>query len=552
MDEIDEVGEIDNLIETVESEDDGSDDSDVELEETLEVDESEIITPESTERPTFEWKSDMFEPRAFSFDANVSGCKADNLTSDALEMDYFKCFIDISFVEMLVRETNRQFVFATKNITVLSDRLRRWVDCTIDDMYTFLGLCMLMSRNSRNKISEHWSIHRLLFSPCYSETMSRNRFELMHRMLHFCDNETQVPGDRLYKIRQVLKELKISFKQYMCPYQNICIDESLLLFKGRLLFRQFIRTKASRFGIKIFVMADCKTGFVLDVIIYTGKQTEIEKNNYIGISGNVVVTMLGPYLELGHTLYIDNWYSSPTLFKYLYDHRTNACGTVRRNRIGMPKFTKKLKKGETDTFHTDEIMALAWKDKKDVTMLSTIHNNTFKPTGKVDYKTKIPISKPECIVDYNKNMGAVDRSDMIISSVNSTRKTVKWYKKLFFHLIDLSLLNAHVLFQQKTGKKQPLGEFQLKVIGQLIEKHKLEPKTLLKRKAPLPSRLTERHFLGKIPPTNNKINAARRCYVCANTKNQKRRKETRYLCKQCDIALCFEPCFEIFHTQESF
>jgi hypothetical protein len=552
MDEYCEDGEIDNLLETIESEDD-SDDSEVdEVDDTLEVEENEPTTSEATERPTFEWKSDLFDPRAFSFDDTESGCKADSLASDAIEMDYFKCFIHISFIEMIVRETNKQFKFATKNITVLSDRLRRWVDCTTDDIYTFLGVCMLMSRNSRNKITEHWSIKRPLFSPYYSESMSRNRFELLHRMLHFSDNETQIPGDRLYKIRQVLQELKISFKQYLYPYQNLCIDESLLLFKGRLLFRQFIRTKASRFGIKIFVMADCKTGFVLDIIIYTGKQTEIQKKNYIGISGNVVVTLLEPYLERGHTLFIDNWYSSPTLFKYLYDHRTNACGTVRRNRIGMPKFVKKLKRGETEAFHTDEMMALAWKDKKDVTMLTTVHKNVFKPTGKVNYVTKIPISKPESIVDYNKNMGAVDQSDMMLSSVNSSRKTLKWYKKLFFHLLDLSLLNAHILYQQKTGNKQPLGDFQLNVIDQLIQKHKTQPKTNLKRKVPLPTRLTERHFLGKIPPTDKKNSATKRCYVCYNTKNNKKRRETRFVCKQCDIALCFEPCFEIYHTEENF
>ncbi|CAD1469407.1 unnamed protein product, partial [Heterotrigona itama] len=41
-------------------------------------------------------------------------------------------------------------------------------------------------------------------------------------------------------------------------------------------------------------------------------------------------------LHKGHTLYIDNWYSSPKLFLTLVENGTNALGTVRFNRKNMP------------------------------------------------------------------------------------------------------------------------------------------------------------------------------------------------------------------------
>jgi hypothetical protein len=42
--------------------------------------------------------------------------------------------------------------------------------------------------------------------------------------------------------------------------------------------------------------------------------------------------------------------TSPTLLSYLYDRKTNACGTltVRKNRKGMPEFATKLKKREVE------------------------------------------------------------------------------------------------------------------------------------------------------------------------------------------------------------
>lgn len=74
--------------------------------------------------------------------------------------------------------------------------------------------------------------------------MSHNRYQIILRMLHFSQSEDQVPGDRLAKVRMPLKEITKIFKEAMVPFENLAIDESLVLWKGRLLsFKQFIKTK---------------------------------------------------------------------------------------------------------------------------------------------------------------------------------------------------------------------------------------------------------------------------------------------------------------------
>jgi hypothetical protein len=87
-------------------------------------------------------------------------------------------------------------------------------------------------------------------------------------------------------------------------------------------------------------------------------------------------------LQKGYCLYIDNWYSSPHLYNKLYKLKTNVCGTVRINRKGMPKTleSKKLKQGEATILQSKNIFVIKWKDKKDVTMLSTMHNPEFADT----------------------------------------------------------------------------------------------------------------------------------------------------------------------------
>ena len=94
-------------------------------------------------------------------------------------------------------------------------------------------------------------------------------------------------------------------------------------------------------------MSDCETGFVQDLIIYAGSSTMVDTENLdIGKSGAIVETLMKPHLGKGHTLYVNNWYASPALFKFLHNNGTNACGTVTKRRKGMPKIDKRLKKGE--------------------------------------------------------------------------------------------------------------------------------------------------------------------------------------------------------------
>jgi hypothetical protein len=89
------------------------------------------------------------------------------------------------------------------------------------------------------------------------------------------------------------------------------------------------------------------------------------------------VTGLTARIEnLGHKLYMDNFFSSPYLFDNLHMKAINCCGTVRPNQKGMPSdFGKKprLKQGEIKIRVKGELTAIVWKDKRNVNMLTNMH-----------------------------------------------------------------------------------------------------------------------------------------------------------------------------------
>ena len=49
------------------------------------------------------------------------------------------------------------------------------------------------------------------------------------------------------------------------------------------------------------------------------------------------MSLMEPFLDKGYYVFMDNHYTSVGLFEELEGRKTLACGTVRSNRLGLPK-----------------------------------------------------------------------------------------------------------------------------------------------------------------------------------------------------------------------
>ncbi|XP_063863871.1 piggyBac transposable element-derived protein 4-like [Scylla paramamosain] len=58
------------------------------------------------------------------------------------------------------------------------------------------------------------------------------------------------------------------------PKENISSDDSLLLWKGRLSWKRYIPLKRARFGMETYILAESESGYVWDVLPYTGRRTQ--------------------------------------------------------------------------------------------------------------------------------------------------------------------------------------------------------------------------------------------------------------------------------------
>ncbi|KAF2884259.1 hypothetical protein ILUMI_21911 [Ignelater luminosus] len=131
-------------------------------------------------------------------------------------------------------------------------------------------------------------------------------------------------------------------------------------------------------------------------------------------------------------------------------------GTIHRNRLPNCKFLdkKQMKKEERSTtveyvgsVDGVELSAVAWKDNKLVTLLST-----FVGFDKKQTKT-VPIKCPHIIIKYNRHMAGVDLLDSIIGRCKITLRSKKWYFRLLYHLLDLTVVNSWLLYRRVEKQK---------------------------------------------------------------------------------------------------
>ncbi|XP_046976423.1 piggyBac transposable element-derived protein 4-like [Vanessa cardui] len=272
---------------------------------------------------------------------------------------------------------------------------------------------------------------------------------LILRCLHFSSEIST--EDRLAKIRPIVDHFNKKMNEIYYPGKQLSLDESMVLWCGRLQFRQYIKNKRHKYGIKLYVLAEPE-GTVLKFQIYGGAGDD---TSGIGHTQKIVLKLLEDKLDSGHSVYMDNYYNSYDLATKLLDRQTYCTGILNKNRKGNPidLATVTLRKGENKSLFLNGVHIGKWRDKRYVLYISTEHDNEMM---EVTDKRGNVIVKPAAIIHYNKFMSGVDLQDQMVSYYPCERKTMRWYKNIFIHTLQMSVRNSSALkkFLQEAKKRK--------------------------------------------------------------------------------------------------
>ncbi|CAK6983471.1 piggyBac transposable element-derived protein 2-like [Scomber scombrus] len=278
------------------------------------------------------------------------------------------------------------------------------------------------------------------------------------------------------------------------------------------------------------------------------------------MAGYVVMRLCDDIEQQNHKVFFDNIFCSIPLLEALKDLGIYGTGTCRANRVKGAseklKSEKQLKKearGACSVVSTSgNITVTGWLDSSVIHMASTCAGQSPEDVAKrwqKKDKIMISIQRPFSVGLYNQHMGWVDLVDQFVAMYPHRRRNKRWYIRVFFHFLDVTIVNAWRLYLMSGLEKMNLLIFKASVARALINVGSLQqsrrgrpsgtpPPAKHRTVTKVPSEV--RFSTGNHWPMLTQVKNANRCHDSACT------RKTKYICMQCHVALC-PGCFANFH-----
>ena len=398
--------------------------------------------------------------------------------------------------------------------------------------------------------SLYWSNNNLFHNKFITNIMSKNMFYLINSCLHFNHNYNiknkniktkinKISYNNILKINHNNKDPRIKlgdflnilnnkFKKYYILNKNITIDETIISFHGKNSMKFYIPNKPKRWGFKLHLLSESETGYTSKILLDPGiNKNFILKNNeeqYLLKTENIILQLLdNEYRNKGYHLYLDSWYSTVSLINKLNEIGIFVTSIIKENIKDIPKVNKITNKIILYKNLSLNINLLLYKENKKIIKCIT----NYKYNNIIDKNIK-----PEPIINYEKNMHGVDIMNLKTSLYNKNSKSYKWYKYIFYHMIEISLENSRIIYNKIKNKKINIFNFRLEVIKQLVENYSKR-----RRKVNLyTNKNKEKKNLISHLPIKKENNG--KCKSCKN--------KIHIYCEKCEIYLCLK-CYKNYH-----
>jgi hypothetical protein len=514
----------------------------------------------------------------------------------AVPLDYFLLFIPVFFWNKWADYTNRKAEMTTSGS---EQKHRRWGATCAAEIKAFVAAIMwwCLWRNMNLFDFYHEKVNPSKIQQWFP---SWTRLEQLKRFIKLSDPDAEhgQKHDKLHKVREIWDEFISRCKANYWPSMEVALDEAIKKFKGRCSFKQYIKNKPTKWGLKVFCVCCSATGYLWNASVYLGRTQEDADTPTRDVSNTIkaVLTLLSPLSFKNHIVIMDNFYTSVALFMGLLTMGIRACGTIRANRKGLcPEVAikkseeSKLKKdpGYTRWASWGALCYIAWFAKRAVHILT----NCYLPVGngpdatvkhwftEKGEKVQKEIKKPPAITYYNMYMGAVDLFDQYRSYIGLDFRSNKYWHPLMWFIFETALVNSWILYKTTCeAAKVPLkyNHFQFRrsialalakeweMMGcrpcafpvttptkkwkQSVKRARFHLRKGAKLNFQGETDTLEKHLsqMQKIPLREGSKKSSRqlKCIVC-------NKRLTTFWCKLCEVPLCRDGCFCVYHQKNN-
>ena len=366
-------------------------------------------------------------------------------------LDAFSLFITDTTIDEIVIHTNSEIL--SRSQTYTQEKATTSLTTSME-IKALIGILIFSAALKNNHLSTQELFDGSLCGTTYKATMSRERFKFLINCLRFDDKTTRATRketDPLAAIRSIWDQLIDNCKNSYKAGSYVTIDEQLLAFRGCCPFCMYIPNKPAKYGVKIVMVCDAGTKYMIDASPYLGKKTK--KGDNMPLAEHYVKTLTTSLRGGNRNITMDNWFTSVKLADDLLQNPYNftMVGTLRKNKPEIPSqmlSTKNRLAGDAKFCFDKEKTLLSYIPKKNrnVILLSTMHSGSTlmsQTTG-----------KPDIIDFYNSTKGGVDTFDQMCGNMSTSRKTRRWPLCLFYGMLNIASINSYIIYVNNLHKSR--------------------------------------------------------------------------------------------------
>ena len=327
-----------------------------------------------------------------------------------------------------------------------------------------MGACMYMATYKLSSPRRYWQEKIRIITDHFTV----GRFEELRSSIHFNSDIGLATNkeESGQKVQPLIDRVNARLHK-LKPSTVLCIDEMMVNSKSRFGPKLYHQGKPHPWGYKVYGLSD-PFAICYNTQLHTGSFPQVEGFPDLGSTGNRVLSLVQSLpKDENFDLYMDNYFTSIPLLTELAKIGIQSMGTIRLN--NAPGFSKMCMPDRElkslgnrsfveywvtfDTCEAPGIRIVRWDDNNVFNLASTFgsgyptvgivrwHRDKTKKSHKTQY------NMPGSIGQYNKSMGGIDKMDMLIALHPCKFKVRRWPMKIFFHLLDLTVVNAWLLYQ---------------------------------------------------------------------------------------------------------
>ncbi|XP_014276908.1 piggyBac transposable element-derived protein 4 [Halyomorpha halys] len=327
------------------------------------------------------------------------------------ERKLFDLFITNEMIEPIVTHSN-------KEMEKISSRLgtKQYYTSPTDtlEIKALIGLLYISAIFKKSGLSSSDMFSPIYGPPIFRSAMTKNRFDLLLRVLRFDDKETREDRkatDKFAAFREMWEQFQKNCLKYYTPSENLTVDRTLLSFRGKCPFKAYSPIRRDKCGLMTISMCDAMTFYYLGGVPYI--KNEKSKGD-LPKAAQYVLELAQPFVGSGRNITCDSWFSSFELVDELLRNKLTMVGSLRKNKQQIPP-SMMLENSTRFLYHPDKmIVSFSPQCNKHELLISSKHF-----TNEINRDT----SKPKIVEYYNSTKGGVDVLNKLCRDKTTRKRT---------------------------------------------------------------------------------------------------------------------------------